>query len=740
MEKYQEPTGNTLSGTVENIVYRNAGNDYTVLELICEDGTLQTAVGILPEVSEGEQLSLTGSWKMHAEYGAQFAFDSYERSLPTEIDDIIRFLSSKAMKGIGAVTALKLTNRFGTDTFEVIEQHPDWLTDIPGISPKRAAAIHEAFRAQSGLRELMMLCRNHIGTASVAAVYRKLGTAAAGSIRENPYRLCSGEFGIGFQKADALAASLGFSREDPARISAALRHVLLYNAETNGHTALPVQALVAASAQVLLVPEEVVGNRLPQEIADGTLARYDMNGIEYLLLPENDAEERFAAKKLLQLNANRFSFVGEDMQLLIERAEQECGLRYAPLQYEALQQALTGGVMILTGGPGTGKTTIVRGLVQICKAMGIAFALTAPTGRAAKRLSDSTDEEAKTVHRMLEMERTDDHTVRFNRNTEHPLEESVVIVDEASMLDLHLLYGLLRALRRDARLILIGDTGQLPSVGCGNVLQDLMQSGLFNTVVLEDIFRQASESLIVTNAHRIHRGEIPLLDVRNNDFFFLPTGSDAQTADTVSDLLAKRLPRSYGADVCERIQVITPTRKGVCGTEQLNRRLQQILNPPSAGKQELEFRGVVFREGDKVMQIRNNYELEWEKNGVSGTGVFNGDIGTLMRIDRQGEMLRVCFDDRITEYPRAQLEDLEHAWAVTVHKSQGSEYPIVVLPLCNCGPMLQTRNLLYTAVTRARQMVILVGKREVCTAMVENNRHVLRYTCLADRLSSGAVK
>ena len=725
-----------IVGVVENVVYRNENNDYTVFEIIDDDNRLVTAVGIIPMVSEGENVVLEGQWTYHKEFGKQFSFVSYEKSLPKEIDGIIQYLSSKTIKGVGPITAVKIANRFGMDTFDVIENHPEWLTDISGITRKKAAAISESFRAQTELRGVMMFFKDYMGTSEITKVYKQLGASSVGIVKENPYVLCNGEYGVSFEKADAIAASFGFSPECDVRIISGINYVLKYNANVNGHTCLPREKLVSATATLLSIKSEDVDGKIDGFVKSGDLYSYKVLDNELIMTPEVNYREEYIAKKMKALSQDVVQLSSMDISSLIQKVETRIGVRYADKQREAIFRCMNGGVTIITGGPGTGKTTVVKGIISIFNDLDFKTALAAPTGRAAKRMSEATGLEAKTIHRLLEMEKGVSDELKFNRNSRNPLDENVIIVDEASMIDLSLMNALAEAIKRGTRLILIGDSDQLPSVGAGNVLDDFITSGVIDTVRLTEIFRQSKESLIVTNAHKINRGDSPILNVTDNDFFFVRRENERDIAATVADLITQRLPKTYGSNIKEQIQVISPSKKGAGGVELLNNELQARVNPKATFKKEKASHGVIFREGDRVMQVVNNYDIEWEKNGLGGFGIFNGDIGVIESIDFKDEVLNIWFDDRYVRYDFANLEELELSYAITVHKSQGSEYPVVIIPMYYCPPMLMTRNLLYTAVTRAKRMVILVGRSDVPEKMVKNNREILRYTTLCSRLNN----
>ena len=723
-----------LSGSIEAVIYSNEDNGYAICEFGTDDDELVTIVGTMPYVCEGDSMTVFGRWVHNAKYGRQFKVEQFEKRLPADVSAILRYLSSRAIKGIGPKTAKKIVDEFGEDTFDVLENHPDWLSSIPGMSLKKANAISEEFKAQSGVRSAMLFFREWFGPAITMRIYKKWGSAAVDVAKNNPYRLCEDILGVGFDKADNIAAELGVSKDSVERIKSGVNYVIKYNEHQNGHTCIPRDKLTASSAKLLGVEENAVSEAISELLKDKKIKYTSVDGVQYIYSLYSYENEKYIASKLVFADKLCPAISFDDVEMFVRKEESTQGIEYASLQKKAIALALENGVMILTGGPGTGKTTVVRALLDIFSSMGMKIALTAPTGRAAKRLSESTLHEAKTIHRLLEMSYEGEDEAYFARNENNLLDEGVIIIDEASMIDNSLMASLLKAVKPGARIIIIGDADQLPSVGAGNVLADLIESGSFATVKLTEIFRQAGESLIVRNAHAINEGKYPDITVKDNDFFYIARHSDREIAGTIVDLWQNRLPRSYGADTVNNIQVICPSRKGEAGTENLNVILQNALNPKAARKKEYKFRDKIYREGDRVMQIRNNYDLIWEKQGESGNGVFNGDIGIIDKIDYAEQCMEIVFDERRALYDFSILDELEHAYAVTVHKSQGSEYPIVILPMCSAAPMLLTRNLLYTAVTRAQKMVILVGRSEIIMQMVDNNRQSMRYTGLARRL------
>ena len=726
----------TIKGVIENVVYHNDSNDYTVLEIVDEENTLITAVGTMPMAYEGENVVLTGSYTFHKEFGRQFAFETFDKTMPEDIEGILHYLSAKTVKGVGPVTALKIVNRFGSDTFDVMENHPEWLADIPGITMKKAAAISESFRAQSEIRGVMMFCKDYMNKGEITKVYKRFGAGAIGIIKENPYILCDEELGISFAAADEIAKSLDIPLDNENRVRAGIEYTLTYNANMNGHTCLPMDRLIDDSARILGIDVKITDAFLTSFLERDCFSSCLVDCELFVMKNSVADDEKYIAKRIAEMNS-QISRIGiEDIRALIANAEVKFGMQYADLQREALYRAISGNLLILTGGPGTGKTTVVKGLLSVFNSLGLKCVLCAPTGRAAKRLSEATGEEAKTIHRMLEMERSLEGEMSFNRNQKNPLDEAVIIVDEMSMVDLSLMAALFRAIKRGAHLILIGDSDQLPSVGAGNVLSDLLASSKISTVALVEIFRQSGESLIITNAHKINSGDDPILNDTKNDFFFVRRENENEIPATVADLIMQRLPKTYGKSIREDIQVITPSKKGFGGVSLLNAELQQNLNPPMKFKKEIKIGEIIFREGDKVMQTANNYDVEWEKFGVVGTGIFNGDIGVIEAIDTSSEKISVRFDDRLASYSFELASELDLAYAITVHKSQGSEYPVVIIPMYYCPPLLMTRNLFYTAVTRAKKMVILVGRSDIPHKMVQNNREVARYTTLSHRITA----
>ncbi len=719
-----------LDGVIEDIIYSNGENGYTVCTINCS-GEPITLVGIMPYVGEGETIRVQGEWQMHSTFGRQFRVDYFEKKLPTTSAAILKYLASGAIKGIGPVTAERIVSRFGEDTLDIIENNPRWLCDIKGVSPKRADEIHKNYVEQFGMRTVMMFCNEFFGPALSVKVFKAYGSAAIDIIKKTPYRLCDDIIGIGFEKADRVAMSLGFSPDCPERAEAGIIHTLNLAAMNGGHCYLPEAELSESASKVLGVTENVVAAAAKRLVSTERLKHFEVDGTGAYALCELYSAEVYTAAKLQSLSEFKFPYVLEGLGEQIDLLEQQHNIKYAPEQREAICYALTGGVTVITGGPGTGKTTVIKAILDICEILKFSCVLAAPTGRAAKRMFESSGKEAKTIHRLLEASVSDNGHHHFQRDEENPITQKVIIIDEMSMVDANLMCALLKAVKTGSYLILIGDPDQLPPVGAGNCLNDIISSQKFNVVRLNKIFRQAEQSLIVMNAHAINNGEMPVLNSRDNDFFFVEKNNADEVTSLILSFVAKRLPKRYDADPLDDIQVISCTRKGVLGTNSLNAVFQNVLNPARRDKAEKKYGNTVFREGDKVMQIKNDYDLEWKSSdGKSGLGVFNGDTGRITDIDTNGECMTVDFDGRVTEYDFSQLDELEHAYAVTAHKSQGSEYRIVVIPMFDAPFPLMTRNLLYTAVTRARDIVVIVGSGRSLGFMVGNDRIPIRHTAL----------
>lgn len=718
-----------IDGVVEDIIYSNEENGYTVCT-INWGGQPTTIVGIMPYIAEGETVKVQGVWQVHATFGRQFRVNYFEKKLPTTASAILKYLASGAIKGIGPVTADRIVDKFGEDTLDVIENNPRWLCDIRGISPKRADSIHNSYVEQFGMRNVMMFCNEFFGPALSVKIFKKYGSAAIDIIKVTPYRLCDDIQGIGFDKADKVAMSLGFSKDCPERTEAGIIHILNSASMNGGHCYLPENELVENASRILGVSETDVITAAERLTANERLKKFSVGEEDAFALSELYSAEVYIAAKLHALSEFKFPFVLEGLDEQINELEEKYKISYADEQREAIKYALTGGVTVITGGPGTGKTTIIKAILDICDILKFSCVLAAPTGRAAKRMFESSGKEAKTIHRLLEASIGENGGHHFSRDEENPINKKVIIIDEMSMVDTNLMCALLKAVKMGSYLILIGDPDQLPPVGPGNCLNDIIISERFNVVKLNRIFRQAEESLIVMNAHAINRGEMPRLNSRDSDFFFVEKSKSDDVKELILSFVSERLPKRYEADPLEEIQVISCTRKGSLGTYELNLAFQDKLNPKSPKKAERKYGSVVFREGDKVMQIKNDYDLLWTRGSEDGSGIFNGDIGRITDIDNESEIMTIDFEGRITEYDFSQLDELEHAYAVTAHKSQGSEYRIVVIPAFDAPFPLMTRNLLYTAVTRAKDMVVIVGNSRSIATMVGNNRIPVRHTAL----------
>ena len=737
----------SLRGSVEEIIFHNRDNGYTVFALREEgaapDSEDTVCVGYTSGLNRGETLLLSGVWKVHPTYGRQFSVAAFTQQAPTSAAAMARYLASGVVKGVGPKTAERIVDRFGESTFSIISEKPDRLVEIKGISYEKAMAIHHAFEEQHQLRQAMLYLQElGLPPASILRVYKQYKEKTIQVVKTDPYRLAEDVTGIGFLTADRMAAAAGISPRSPQRLKSGLLYVL--SRETaNGHVYLPKPLLLAEAEALLDAPAEELDNVLLDLQMENKVWQ-DRVGEEIAVYPAAFYHaEVFSAKKLLELAGTQQPVDGALLEKQLAQVTAELGIVLAEAQKDAVRAALTHGVMILTGGPGTGKTTTIRTMLRLLDLTGKTVALAAPTGRAAKRMTEATGEEAKTIHRLLEASFSEaDGRQVFEKNEDDPLDADVVIIDETSMVDCMLLLNLLRAIPPGARLILVGDEDQLPSVGPGNVLKDMIASGCLPVIRLTEIFRQAEQSAIVRNAHRINQGQLPLYNERDSDFFFVQRAYPEDVSRTVVDLVTRRLPAFTRRDPFWEIQVLSPMRKGILGIQSLNPALQAALNPPADNKPQRAFRGGVLRLGDKVMQIKNNYDLSWEirdSRGLlqeSGTGVFNGDQGVVTEL-RGEDSVTVLFDgERRVKYDATQLEELELAYAITIHKSQGSEYPVIVIPVHSGPPMLLSRNLLYTGVTRAKELVALVGLPDTVKQMVENDREVRRYTGLARRLKA----
>ena len=724
----------TREGTVQSVIFQNEENGYTVLRLVTEEGELITVVGCIPCAAPGEHLGVSGTWETHPQHGAQLRAEEVERRLPEDAEELISYLGSGICKGLGPATARRLVERFGAETAEVISSQPEKLSLIKGITARRAMEISESFRRHMGLRRLMAFLAQY-GLPPVLAIRLRqiYGDGALDAIRRDPYLLSADAGGLPFSAADEIAMSMGFSARSPERLRSALLFELSHN-EGNGHVFLPRGKLLAATAQ-LLGDEDGVEEALDTLIDEGKVSSETVANVEACYLLRLHEAEDYACRKLLNL-LSATADVSSRAGRTVDEIEQSQGITYAPLQRKAVELAAEHGVLILTGGPGTGKTTTVRGIVSLFERMGLAIVLAAPTGRAAQRLGELTGREAQTIHRLLGMSWNEaTHEVTFTKGEKEPLEADAVIVDEMSMVDLPLFAALLRSLRPGTRLVMVGDADQLPSVGPGNVFSDLIRSGKVETVFLREVFRQAERSAIIRNAHAVNAGEPPRLQNDQGDFYFLCRRDAQRAVSTVVELCQSRLPEKMGIPVGD-IQVLTPTRKGPAGTENLNRLLQDALNPVKPGQPEIRWGERIFRPGDRVMQTRNDYDILWEKeDGTVGSGVFNGDVGRIQAIDPAGEWLAILYEDRKALYSLEMLSEIDLAYAQTVHKAQGSEYPCVVLCTMPSAPGLMVRGVLYTALTRARELLILVGDDAAVREMAANDRRARRYSGLRWRLA-----
>ncbi len=738
-------------GTVERIRFSSPDNGYTVCNVLPDDDyvidiqkkafvdNFVTVVGILPLLYEGERCLFKGKWENNAEFGTQFAVESFEREFPTDSESIYRYLSSGVIKKVGPVIAKRIVDRFGDDTLNVMENNPMWLCEIKGISRKAAEAIGIDFKEKHELHKVMIYCNSIFGADIATKICSKYGALAVQIIENNPYCLCEEFRGISFETADKIALQHGYELYSAERLEAGICYYLQVSMSEHGHCYIPKNIFIPLAITRLfgnLDYESTENISLYMEkcilrlVAENKIVVFTIDDTECIALRYLYECEKYISDKLLLLSECESAFRISGVEEEIERLEEINQCKYAEEQKRAIKTAVTSGVTIVTGGPGTGKTTVIKAIISIFNSLKISFSLAAPTGRAAKRMSEASGFAAKTIHRLLQPEYDNEGKLKFSKNERDPLSAKAIIIDEMSMVDSVLMRALLNAVRPGTYLIMIGDVDQLPPVGAGKVLEDIIASKKIPVIRLTEIFRQAKESKIIMNAHRINRGEELCYSNENSDFFYLESNREDKIASLIVDLSCKRIPQAFGLDPYEHVQVITPTRKTYLGTKSLNSLLQERLNPKTVRTNEFTFRGVIFREGDRVMQTRNNYEIPWTKEYEDGKGIFNGDMGRIVKIYTEEEYMEVDFEGRNVKYDFPYLDDLVHSYSITVHKSQGSEYPVVIIPAWNFQPALMNRKLLYTAVTRAKKMVVLVGMKQNIKKMVANNRISKRYTLL----------
>lgn len=723
-----------LNGTVEEVTFQNDTNGFTVIDISCED-ELITAVGVMPGICAGETVTLTGNFTVHPSFGRQFKVSGFSRTLPETTEQIYKYLASGVIRGIGPKKAMAIVENFGSETLDILENYPERLSALKGISAEQAKTLGEEFKKQYAMRTVMLgLEKYGLSPSECVRIFKKLGIHAVEKVEDNPYCLCGLGLGISFERAEAIEGKLPKKPLPDYRISEGILHVMRYNANSRGHTCIPREKLLKPCSDLLSVTQDEIDIAIDRLVSTAQLKMHEIDGKEFIFLPSSYNDEKKIAERV-HIIAGFPPPGAPRLADWIDEIEKINNIKYEEQQRIAIATAAKKGLLVLTGGPGTGKTTAIKGIINIFERQNLDIALAAPTGRAAKRMSEVTGMEAKTIHRLLEVEWDEDDKPYFRRNLQNPIDCNALILDELSMIDIHLFASLLDALPLGCRLILVGDSDQLPPVGAGNVLHDLILSDMLPVVCLNRVFRQAQESKIITNAHKIVSGEIPDLKNDGNDFFHMERPNPFLTAQTVVSLCSERLPKAYGLDVFTDIQVICPSKKGETGTGNLNRMLQQALNPGSHDKGELTVAGQIFREGDKIMQVKNNYNIEWKSKDEKGNGIFNGDIGILKKVDTKSRTVSVDFDGREAVIPAENLTELELAYAVTVHKSQGSEFKAVIIPVISLVPNLAYRNLLYTAVTRAKDMLVTVGSAEQIEKMTLNDKKAKRYSALSSFLS-----
>lgn len=727
-----------IEGTVEDIRFRNEQNGYTVLSVGCDDDLI-TAVGVFSDISVCETVKLQGEWTYHTTFGRQFKVEAFERNMPATTEQLYNYLAAGAIKGIGRATAERIVDMFGEKAFDYLESNPEMLSKVKGISPEKAEKICASYRSQFAIRSITMTLESYgIGPRECLAAYKAFGGDVVGKVTENPYVLCLPEVGVPFDRVETIADNLPHRPNDSYRIKAGIEHILRHNLYVDGHTCIPRDKLLRVAAEFLNTNADTVDIMTDELCHENRLVSKVFTDKEYVFLIQAFRDEKSISDRIkVLLNFPPAGHSALDSE--IEKIEKADNISYAEKQKLAIKTAVNKGILILTGGPGTGKTTTLKGILRLFQSEGLDISLAAPTGRAAKRMTELTGKEAKTIHRLLEVEWDEHDRPTFKRNIRNPLECEALILDELSMVDISLFASLLNALPLGCRLIMLGDSDQLPPVGAGNVLHDLIESRLLPVVELKEVFRQSMGSLIVTNAHRIVNGEKIVTDRKDGDFFLMERQTPALAAKTIAELYAERLPRAYSYSPLRDIQVLCPSKKGEAGTVNLNKILQSLVNPPSDNKNELNSGFRLFREGDKVMQIKNNYDIHWDSDKESGEGIFNGDIGIIEKIDLKSETAFISFDDRTAQYAKEQMTELELAYAVTVHKSQGSEFKAVIMPVVNVIPQLCYRNLLYTAVTRAKELMIIVGTKDEVVKMAANDKKTRRYSALKKLLLNDAA-
>lgn len=724
-----------IIGEIKTVIYENEDNGYKVLEVETEDD-LFVAVGYMYGVGEGETVKLTGRWVSHRTYGEQFAVDMYEKSAPASKSAIIKYLGSGIIKGVREATAKKIVDVFGEDTLKVIETEPLKLSKISGISAEKAMLISRSHLNQIGASSLMIFLQQYDVSVKICArIYKKFGSAAVELIKENPYILCDEVEGIGFKTADRIATAMGVDTSDANRVRSGVLYTQM-NSTLFGHVFLPREGLAETAARMLGIEKAKADSAISDLVVQRKLVGEKTSEGERIYYFAHYHAEKYCAARISEISSVKYESDDNEISREIEITESRRSIVLADMQKKAVHSAMENGMLVITGGPGTGKTTIINTIIDIMEARGLKTVLTAPTGRAAKRMTQVCKKEAKTIHRLLEAGYVEgDEDIAFQVNESNPIDADVIIVDEVSMVDVILMSSLLHAVSSGTRLVLVGDADQLPSVGPGNILMDIIESGTVPVIRLTEIFRQSGESMIVVNAHRINKGEYPVCNIKESDFYFADISNPAGGAEYITSLCRDRLPEKYGVET-EDIQVLSPSKKGIAGVLNLNTLLQNALNPPERGKKEKSDGSVVFRVGDRVMQTRNNYDVTWRSiyNDDDGKGVFNGDVGYIEDIDDYLKTVTVIYEDKRVVYGFKDLDELDLAYAVTVHKSQGSEFPVVIIPVYDAPYMLVSRNLLYTAVTRAKQLVVLVGREDIIRKMVDNDRVAVRYSSLKEKL------